>query len=1066
MVDAAGRWLHSIPVHTLIGDRDELVNSAPALSPDGSRVAYITYDKFDKFALERDDPLNLSEFLGMSPVFLTRSGFMLPLLLAVYDPFEYTAAIETASLDGTEVRRLTVYKDLDGDGEIERHNEVDPVWSPDGNQIAFKSDQSTFVSASPASDSGLRLSIMDADGSNVRVLAPSVSLLRDWSPKHHSENRHPKWSPDGEWIAFVGVDQSRQVLYTVRPDGTDLTRISDIHRHGFLEWSPQGARLAFVAPARVEREGSIGAIYTDRVAIYTVRPDGSSLTKISVAALFDRIIFSSIDNLAVWSPDGAWLAFPRLDQQGPSIFVARPDGTDERLVIGGIGGPVSWSPDGTELYVEGFEYAVKPDGSGLRPLLGDQVQGLGNRTLTAWSPDGSRLAALSPSESYPFGLTLFTVARDGTKKRLLVNVGEKRLVAPFSGWLQSPGNLTACEEGYVVPEPDANPGLVQDCKTLLNTRNSLIGGAYVNWSTSQPITAWDGIEVGCPLPLEVLGIAAWQEIEIGCSVPHRVVGLRLRGMNGVIPPSLVNLAGLETLDLAEGRLSGEIPSELGSLSNLRELRLFRTFIGGEIPPELGDLSKLRVLSLDSNGLSGGIPPELGNLARLEVLSIRFNYLVGNIPSELGRLSKLRVLNLDNFGLNINSGLSGIIPPELKDLTELEELSLRLNKLSGTIPPGLGSLSKLEVLNLDWNVLSGSIPTELGHLSNLKVLSLSFNSKMSGGIPPELGRLTSLKVLNLHGNGFSGTIPPEFGNLSELEEMYLSSNSLAGNIPSELGRLTNLETLLLSRNKLSGSIPPELGRLTKLKVLNLQVNGFSGTIPPELGNLSELEDMDLSSNSLAGNIPSELGRLTNLETLLLSRNKLSGSIPPELGRLTKLKVLNLQVNGFSGTIPPELGNLSELEDMDLSSNSLAGNIPSELGRLTNLETLLLSRNKLSGGIPPELGRLTKLKVLNLHGNGFSGTIPPELGNLSELEEMYLSSNSLAGNIPSELGRLTNLETLRLSGNKLTGTIPPELSNLMNLRVLDLSFNSLSGCIPATLSSHSEELIPSGLGYCAD
>ncbi len=833
VVDAAGRRLHSIPAHTLIGDRDELVNSAPALSPDGSRVAYITYDKYDKFALERDDPLNLSDFLGMSPVFLTRSGFLLPLLLAVYDPFEYTAAIETASLDGTEVRRLTVYKDLDGDGEIERHNEVDPVWSPDGNRIVFKSDQSTFVSESPASDSGLRLSIMDADGSNVRVLASSVSLLRDWSPKHHSENRHPKWSPDGEWIAFVGVDQSRQVLYTVRPDGTDLTRISDIHRHGFLEWSPQGARLAFVAPARVEREGSIGAIYTDRVAIYTVRPDGSSLTKISVAALFDRIFFSSIDNLAVWSPDGAWLAFPRLDQQGSSIFVAHPDGTDERLVIRGFGGLVSWSPDGTELYVEGFEYAVKPDGSGLRPLLSDHVQGLGNWTLTAWSPDGSRLAALSPSESYPFYLTLFTVARDGTEKRVLVHG-----IAAHSSWHESPGNLSACEDGYVVPEPDANPGLVQDCKTLLAARNSLIGGAYVNWSTSQPITAWDGIEVGCPFPLDILGVAAWQAIEIGCSVPHRVVGLRLRGMNGVIPSGLVGLAGLKTLDLAEGKLSGGIPSELRSLSNLRELRLFRTFIGGEIPPELGDLSKLRVVSLDSNGLSGGIPPELGNLARLEVLSIRFNELGGNIPSELGRLSKLRVLNLDNFGLNINSGLSGIIPPEFKDLTELEELSLRLNRLSGTIPPGLGSLSKLEVLNLDSNVLSGSIPPELGHLSKLKVLSLSFNFKMSGSIPPELGRLTSLKVLNLHGIGLSGTIPLELGNLRELEEMYLSSNSLAGNIPSELGRLTNLETLFLTRNKLTGTIPPELSNLMNLRVLDLSSNSLSGCIPATLSSHSE------------------------------------------------------------------------------------------------------------------------------------------------------------------------------------------------------------------------------------
>ena len=913
VVDATGRWLRSIPEHAPIGDSDDLGNSAPALSPDGTRVAYITYDKYDKFDLERDIPLNSGGFLGMSLIEFLHNGFFFPLLSAAYVPFEFSAAIETASLDGTGVRRLTVYKDLDGDGEIERHNEVDPVWSPDGNQIAFKSDQSTFVSELLASDSGLRLSIMDADGSNVRVLAPSVRLLTDWSPKHHLESRHPKWSPDGKWIAFVGLElrgPSQFAVYTVRPNGTGLTRIARIHRYGFLEWSPDSTRLAFVAPEGSEIEGNRGAIYT-------VRPDGSSLTRISdvlapeLGSDFDRIRFSVIDTLTVWSPDGAWLAYARADQEGSSIHVARPDGTENRLVMRGKGGPVSWSPDGTELYVEGFEYAVQPDGSGLRPLLSGQVQGLGDWTLTAWSPDGSRLAALTLFAGPQFERTLFTVARDGTNKDVLVHGVKKRLVAAQSGWYESPDNLSACEEGYIVEEPDANPGLVQDCKTLLEVRNRLIGGAYVNWSTSQPITAWDGIEVGCPLPLEIFSITAWQGIDIGCSVPHRVVGLRLKGMNGAIPSGLVGIAGLKTLDLAEGRLSGEIPSELGSLSNLRELHIFRTFIGGEIPPELGELSNLRVLSLNLNLLSGGIPPELGNLARLEELSIRFNRLGGNIPPELGNLSKLRVLNLD-----VNE-LSGSILPELGNLSELEVLSLRLNWLYGIIPPELGSLSKLEVLNLDSNQLSGSIPSELGNLSELEVLSLSFNYTLSGRIPPELGRLTKLRVLNLYGNEISGTIPPELGNLSELEEMYLSANSLAGNIPRDLGSLSKLEVLNLDSNQLSGRIPPELGRLTRLKVLNLYGNEISGTIPPELGNLSELEAMYLSANSLAGNIPRDLGRLSNLETLLLSGNKLTGTIPPELSNLMSLRVLDLSSNLLSGCIPATLSShLRELRTDDL------------------------------------------------------------------------------------------------------------------------------------------------------
>ena len=795
VVDATGRWLRSIPEHAPIGDSDDLGNSAPALSPDGTRVAYITYDKYDEYDLERDIPLSSDGILGIGPIDFLPVRFLFQMLFAAFSSPEVTAAIETATLDGTSVRRLTVYKDLDGDGEVDRHNEVDPVWSPDGNHIVFKSDRSSFSSGSVSSDSGLHLSIMNADGSDVRVLAPSVRLLTDWSPWRHSRSRHPKWSPDGRWIAFTGWEKSgwpgqQQVIYTVQPDGTGLTRIARIHSYGFLEWSPDSTRLAFVAPERSEIEGNRGAIYT-------VRPDGSELTKISNVLLpkqdpgFQRIRFSAIDNLAVWSPDGAWLAFSRADQEGSGVFVARPDGTEIRLVIPGKSGAVSWAPDGTELYIADMEYAVRPDGSGLRPLLTDQVRGPNRWTLTAWSPDGSRLAVLELLEGPKFERTLFTVARDGTEKRVLVHGVKKRLVAAQSGWYESPENLSACEDGYVVPEPDANPGLVQDCRTLLEARDRLIGGAYVNWSMSRPIEAWDGIEVGCPSPLQVFGIAAWQGIDIWCPSSHRVIGLRLKGMTGAIPPGLKKLAGLKTLDLADGRLSGGIPPELGSLTNLRELRLYRTSIDGEIPPELGRLSNLRVLSLNRNSLRGGIPPELGNLA------------------------------------------------------SLEELSLWLNKMSGIIPPELGNLSKLELLNFGLNRLSGTIPSELGNLSRLKVLSLPFNHEISGEIPPTLGSLTNLKVLNLSGNNLTGKIPPGLGNLGDLEELYLSGNSLAGNIPPDLGQLTNLQTLLLSGNELTGTIPSVLGNLTSLWALDLSYNSLSGCIPATLSSqLKELRSDDL------------------------------------------------------------------------------------------------------------------------------------------------------------------------------------------------------------------------------
>ena len=188
-------------------------------------------------------------------------------------------------------------------------------------------------------------------------------------------------------------------------------------------------------------------------------------------------------------------------------------------------------------------------------------------------------------------------------------------------------------------------------------------------------------------------------------------------------------------------------------------------------------------------------------------------------------------------------LSGTIPPELGNLTNLEFLNVGTNQLSGTIPPELGNLTNLDILSLATNQLSGTIPPELGRLSNLTELVLATNP-LSGTIPPELGNLSNLEVLVLGTNQLSGTIPPELGSLSNLTVLFLFDNQLSGTIPPELGNLTNLTALVLATNQLSGTIPPELGNLTKLRWLYLAENGFTGCIPAGLRNVDRNDLADL------------------------------------------------------------------------------------------------------------------------------------------------------------------------------------------------------------------------------
>ena len=119
-----------------------------------------------------------------------------------------------------------------------------------------------------------------------------------------------------------------------------------------------------------------------------------------------------------------------------------------------------------------------------------------------------------------------------------------------------------------------------------------------------------------------------------------------------------------------------------------------------------------------------------------------------------------------------------------------------------------SSGRVTELNLFGNRLTGAIPVQLGQLTELLALDLGDN-RLSGDIPVQLGQLTELEVLDLSENRLSGTIPMQLGQLTGLTFLDLSENDLSGDIPVQLGRLTGLDELWLSDNRLTGCIPLQL-----------------------------------------------------------------------------------------------------------------------------------------------------------------------------------------------------------------------------------------------------------------
>ena len=490
--------------------------------------------------------------------------------------------------------------------------------SPDGSRVVYSTCE--YMPDEPETwlySGGYEIAVVNIDGTDKKRLTKNERL-----------DFYPVWSPDGTQVAIV-ADEAFEGFGPVIMPADSPEEWQPLHYANWVAmyppvWSPDGQRLAFIANEGEFRDDGIAGLYV-------IGSNGEGLTRIGDA-----------NAPAAWSPDGEELAFASVDGDAPIIYVVRPDGTGMRTIWRGepkvppesisLVSQVSWAPDGSELlflvgrayrarkeglpipydsayfsneYYTDEAYLVRSDGTDLR-LLAPGIPS--NRT--AWSPDGSRIALYQP------GRHIVTISRDGTDLRFLVIVDEEgRIHALDLSLSERPVDLAACSAGSVVPEPEANPGLVHDCEVLLSVRDRLAGGVELDWSDNTPIGEWEGITLGGE-PSRV----------------HRLI-----------------LPGYDQSGIVRDRLMGTLPPELGGLAELSTLVLSLNYLNGSIPPELGRLMKLRGLDLGYNYLSGSIPPELDNLTNLRGLYLNGNRFTGCIPIALRSIesSDLRYLGLPN-----------------------------------------------------------------------------------------------------------------------------------------------------------------------------------------------------------------------------------------------------------------------------------------------------------------------------------------------------------------------------------------------------------------------------------
>ena len=292
----------------------------------------------------------------------------------------------------------------------------EPKISPDGNLVAY------IVKTADIEKDKLigNLWLAKWDGSENRALTFG-----------NKDQSHPRWSPDGRWIAFLSSRENENEidqLWVMSSSGGEAEKFTDLK--GNVEdfaWSPDSKRIVLVVqdpdprePEKKEKEKKtvpplvidrfffkkdIDGYLTDRWAHLQLLDVGSRKINILTSGKHDEF-------LPAWSPDGNEIAFvtkrgdhpDRSENWDVYIIGAQAGGKERQLTTSPEADPdpywesaPAWSPDGKWIaYIHGSD--PKKIEYGVHTLAIIPATGGEPKILTAnldrnvvephWAPDG------------------------------------------------------------------------------------------------------------------------------------------------------------------------------------------------------------------------------------------------------------------------------------------------------------------------------------------------------------------------------------------------------------------------------------------------------------------------------------------------------------------------------------------------------------------------------------------------------------------------------------------------------------------------------------------------------
>ena len=232
--------------------------------------------------------------------------------------------------------------------------------------------------------------------------------------RHQSIITSPRWSPDGQYLAFTSYKHGRPEVYLRHLKTGKEQRVSSQEGLNLSGgFSPDSRKLLLTLSKDSNEE------------IYILDLDTMHLKRLTYNY--------SIDVSPAWSPCGKKIAFVSNRSGSPQIFVMDADGNNVRRISyeGNYNTSPSWSPRGGKIAFEGsinrqFQiFTVDEEGENLTQLTFDDA----NNEYPSWSPSGRQIVYGSRIGS---NSRICVISSNGLHMRVLKEGGSPSVMPAWS----------------------------------------------------------------------------------------------------------------------------------------------------------------------------------------------------------------------------------------------------------------------------------------------------------------------------------------------------------------------------------------------------------------------------------------------------------------------------------------------------------------------------------------------------------------------------------------------------------------------------------------------------------